>query len=968
MHKYINVKILPVFLIIMVFLTVFQGAPPLAYNADSGPFVDPEIIKGLEKERFVPVIVSLSDPLPASQKWSVVQGTTASAEMVAHNLQERTRAALAGMENMLEEEMEQGNIRDYRSLWIVNAFAASINEAALLRLAELPQIEAIRPDRPLPLEPGTAPALVEREERNIRPAGEEGAGEEPPWNLELINAPAVWQEGITGKDIVIAIMDTGVDPDHPTLRDKYRGNLPGHNHATSWFDVTETAAQEPRGGPRDPYGHGTHVAGIILGGSPEEPLGVAPGAKWMGVNIFEDGTTWDSYITQAFQWLLAPAGDPKNAPRIINCSWASRPEYVSDYLQWEILHNLKQAGIFVVFAAGNNGFEGPGSPASYPHAFSAGALMQAGDEIRVAPFSSRGPVNWQGMSYVKPEITAPGTNIRSAWKGGGYSILDGTSTAAAHVSGSAALLLEARPGISPSEMAYIIKQTAGWYGHWNYLGERPNGTYGYGLLNAAAAVRSQKLNPPELIFYDGADEGINKWTTSPANPWETTKEKVQEGESAFADSPGNHYPDNAASWLALKTPIPLCGYHDPVLTVHHYYDLPRGEKREDDYGVVEFSTDGQNWLRLYRFKGSSGKFTQSSMPLKLPEEASHFYLRFRLQSNGNGPGVGWYIDNISVTARPRPLSQMRRLVLIPERSTIGTDEETTVEAKAFFCDTYSFPLEPAQLAWDSTNPEVALVEEGRIKALAPGLTEIEVTFAGHSAWFSLEVMEVPAPVTFPAPGVYINNVTVILSSAMPGAKIYYTLDGSEPDENSNLYLGPLLIRETTELKARAYASGIFGEVALFTYTVKEGELVRGSLQLQHRPFTKDNMKVFAICQAQGERYHVTTLDNEGYFSIELPFGSYKLVAKHPRHLAVAEPFELAEKGEYSLPPLQLPAGDINGDNHIDLTDLALLSLAYGTTSGDDHWDARADLNGDGRVDITDLTILTRNYGKYVQIP
>jgi subtilisin family serine protease len=231
-------------------------------------------------------------------------------------------------------------------------------------------------------------------------------------------------------------------------------------------------------------GMGRMLAGVILGGTPEEPIGVAPGASWIGVNIFSRGIAWDSHITQAFQWLLAPGGDPKNAPHVVNCSWASRPEYVTDYLQWEILHNLERAGIFVVFAAGNNGTSGLGSPASYPHAFSVGAVQKAGDSFKAAGFSSKGPVKWQDVVYSKPEITAPGTNIRSTWLNNGYTVLDGTSLAAAHVSGAAALLLESKPGLTPLEIIHTLTQTAYWDPSWNEGGKRPDNSFGYGVLDA----------------------------------------------------------------------------------------------------------------------------------------------------------------------------------------------------------------------------------------------------------------------------------------------------------------------------------------------------------------------------------------------------------------------------------------------------------------------------------------------------
>ncbi len=934
----------------------------------------PAALKGAGEEEFIPVIAVLKAVSPAGPAPQGQRGGAGAAADLVDTLQQQAAAALAEIESTLETQILQGNIKDYRPLWLINGFAARINQKGLQSLTDLEQIESIRPDRPLPLAvsphlPGAAVTAKAGSAATAAGGEKEAAAAENeiPWNLQLINAPAVWQQGITGKDIIVAIMDTGVDLSHPALADKYRGKLPGHSHATSWFDTTAPDANREQG-PYDPYGHGTHIAGIILGGSPEEPLGVAPGARFIAVNIFEDGLTWDSRITQGFQWLLAPGGDPANAPQIINCSWASRPEYVSDYLQWEILHKLEQAGIFVVFAAGNNGLEGPGSPASYPHAFSVGALKKEGETVRAADFSSRGPVNWQGMSYLKPEITAPGTKIRSAWLKGGYSVLDGTSTAAAHVSGGAALLLEAQPGLSPAAMGQRLKQTARWLPSFGLSGERPNGAYGYGLLDIAAAIRPVNIAPAEVLFHDGAEEGIMKWHTTPQQPWKITRERVYEGAFAFADSPWGSYPNNTSSWLELSRPVSLSGYYDPVLTFRHFYDLPRGKNREDDYAAVEISVDGRNWVRLYRFTGSSREYRLSTFPLRLPEGRQELFFRFRLQSNGNGPGTGWYIDEITLTARPRPLTDLDALLLSLERKKLGVGEEMQFSAAALFHENFTRPLDPASLRWSSANPAVATVEKGTVTALAPGTTEIRAEFAGRTASYQLEVIEVAPPLATPAPGSYINSVAVELSWQGGNIPIYYTLDGSEPHAQSERYRSPLLIKENTLLKARAYLDGIPGRVMTFHYTIKEGASVEGSLQLQHRPFQLDGTELSIFCQERGKLDQPISLNSEGKFQVELPLGSYRLVARHPRYLAGVSAFKITEKGSLTLPPLLLYVGDLDSNNRIGLTDLALLALAYGAVPGDESWDPRADLNGDGRIDMADLTLLTQNYGNSVSVP
>ena len=154
-------------------------------------------------------------------------------------------------------------------------------------------------------------------------------------------------------------------------------------------------------------------------------------------------------------------------------------------------------------------------------------------------FSSKGPVRWQDISYIKPELVAPGVNIISTWPGNTFAIQDGTSTAAAHLSGAAALLLEAKPDLTPAEVKYLFKSTASWDSLWDIHGPRPNNVYGYGLLDAYAAVKKDPLpRPAEILFFDGAENGVINWKTSPGNPWKITREMVGSGRFSLPTLPG----------------------------------------------------------------------------------------------------------------------------------------------------------------------------------------------------------------------------------------------------------------------------------------------------------------------------------------------------------------------------------------------------------------------------------------------
>jgi hypothetical protein len=921
------------------------------------------VFPALEKQEFIPVIVVLKDRANLSDALFSKEKESTPVKAIINKLQETARASQKEIQPVLKEEIEKGNIKGYNPFWIVNAFAAQINTEALARLSALPQVAHIRQEQQYSLSTTLKHIPTESgEEYPPNQATYQGETGERPWNLDLIKAPLVWQQGIYGREVVVAIMDTGVDLHHPALKERYRGNLPGHGHDTSWYDAAADGSTST-GEPRDTNGHGTHIAGIIMGGSPDEPLGVAPGARWIAVNIFKNGYAWDSHIIQAFQWLMAPGGDPRNAPRIINCSWASRPEYVRDYLQWEILHNLESAGILVIFAAGNNGASGPGSPASYPHAFSVGAVKKEGDRVQIADFSSKGPVNWQEITYTKPEICAPGVNIRSSWLKNGFTVLDGTSLAAAHVSGAAALLLEAQPELSPLEVKYILQQGAYWEPAWNELGKRPNNVYGFGVLDVQEAYKNiAALSPRETLLEDGAEEGIINWRTSPESPWKITREKVSEGRFSFADSPWEQYKNNSQSWLALAKPLSFNGYHSPVISFDHFYDLATGNDKEDDYAYVEISTDGKNWAYLYRFSGTNGQFNHFSIPLPLPAGTDKAYVRFRLESNKNGPGGGWYLDNISISAIPLPLTELDRLTLSPARTIIGVEDSTEITASALFGPNLSKEISPELLEWSSSDLSIAAVEKGIVRGISPGEAVISGQFAGYTAELKIKVLEAKAPTIQPAPGTYTNAVTFTLMPATPGAKVFYTLDGSEPDENSLLYENPVTITEDTMIKAREYWEGIPGPSKQFSYMIKEGTYVSGSIALQGRSLIDSQTNISLINVEGNQSYIISDLSTEGKFLIELPLGSYKLVAKRKQYLTKTLKIELNTKDERQEVAIELRAGDLNNDNRIDITDLTILSLAYRSKPGVEHWNPLADLNSDGVIDSFDLTVLTQNLG------
>jgi serine protease AprX len=364
----------------------------------------------------------------------------------------------------------------YRPYWIANMIWVRAGRDVLERLALHPAVAHVYANpsvqAQLPAERTQEPDTSQWEPTTL-------SGIE--WNLSKVGADRVWASGFQGQGAVFGGQDTGYDWDHPALKLQYRGwDGESADHNYNWHDAIHendplTEPGNPCGfdsfEPCDDHGHGTHTMGTMTGteGSANQ-IGMAPQARWIGCRNMEQGWGTPTTYAECYQWFLAPtdlAGnhpDPNQAPHIINNSWSCPPqEGCTDPTALQtVVENVRLAGILTVHAAGNSG---PGcgtinTPAAIYDASFTVANSTADDWL--ATSSSRGPVLVDGSGRVKPDITAPGTNIRSAWLGESYSILNGTSMAAPHVAGLAALLISARPELAGQvdTLEWLITQTA----------------------------------------------------------------------------------------------------------------------------------------------------------------------------------------------------------------------------------------------------------------------------------------------------------------------------------------------------------------------------------------------------------------------------------------------------------------------------------------------------------------------------
>jgi len=337
--------------------------------------------------------------------------------------------------------------------------------------------------------------------------------------ISYSHAPQVWSLGFNGQGVVVGGQDTGYRWSHNALRPHYRGwNGSTANHDFNWHDSIHSGGgicgpDSPV--PCDDTFHGTHTMGTAIGHDTENggvnQVGMAPGAKWIGCRNMDVGAGTPTTYMECFEFFLAPypvggnpgQGDPTLAPDVTVNSWTCPPsEGCSPGTLLAAVQAQRAAGIVSEMSAGNSGpacstVQDP--PAIYDEVFSTGALNTSTDTL--ASFSSRGPVTVDGSNRIKPDISAPGTNTRSASNTGDndYTTASGTSMAGPHVAGGIALLLSVDPSLigNVDEIEARMGRTAFRLSTatcGSTPGVYPNNLFGNGRLDALCAAHDVLSN------------------------------------------------------------------------------------------------------------------------------------------------------------------------------------------------------------------------------------------------------------------------------------------------------------------------------------------------------------------------------------------------------------------------------------------------------------------------------------------
>jgi minor extracellular protease Epr len=322
------------------------------------------------------------------------------------------------------------------------------------------------------------------------------------WSTSAVQAPKAWKANYTGKNVKVAILDSGISP-HPDL--KITGGK-------SFVSYTESFS--------DDNGHGTHIAGIVAAlNNNIGTIGVAPDAELYAVKVLDSkGNGYLTDIISAIDWAIT------NKMDIINLSLGSLDK--SPTLEY-IINKAYNSGILVVAAGGNGGNEyGTGDQVAYPAKYNTVIAVGAVDQYR-----KRGVFSAAGSAI---EFSAPGVSIYSTYLNNGFAKLNGTSMAAGFVTANLALLKEMYPTMTNRELREQLKRTALDLGnpgrdYW----------YGFGLV--------QSPQSPERI--SGKDRfevaaGISQ------KGWKTASTVFISNNTAFADA-------LSAAPLAYKKNAPL---------------------------------------------------------------------------------------------------------------------------------------------------------------------------------------------------------------------------------------------------------------------------------------------------------------------------------------------------------------------------------------------------------------------------
>ncbi len=352
------------------------------------------------------------------------------------------------------------------------AARVEVTRRTLGALAENPDVVAIMPNQRV--------RLLEPKRIAFQDLARRERTSKLTWGLEALDAPELWST-TKGRDVNVAVLDTGVYGDHEALAERVRA-----------FTVIDPLGRRIDALPTFDCGsHGTHVCGTIAGGRTPNgvAIGMAPEASLIvGAALIGDTTLIT--LLEGLSWALEHGAD------VVNMSLGFT---YYEPLFAEVLAQLIDLGVLPVVAIGNENHGNTSSPGSAHNALAVGAAeLMPRRKLQIAQFSSGASFVFPGAEpdalVTKPDVAGPGVDVYSCIppqeRTDGthdYTYMDGTSMATPHVAGAVALLMAAEPDAPVEDIAQVLKETAR---HPGGADARPDNRWGYGMIRPLEALRA----------------------------------------------------------------------------------------------------------------------------------------------------------------------------------------------------------------------------------------------------------------------------------------------------------------------------------------------------------------------------------------------------------------------------------------------------------------------------------------------
>ena len=449
------------------------------------------------------ILKEQSDPVALSRDASWLPSKAARRDYVVKTLKSQAEASQQDLIALLNEMEQNGLVSEIRPLWIVNSISCYATQEALISLQDRLDIMTIYPCEPTPylFDEPTSPAA-------------RGDGREIAENLLKVNANIVWEQGYRGQGVLVGLIDTGARLDHADLQGRlWDGGSEYPNHGYDFYSHDND--------PSDTQGHGTHVAGTIVGtGASGIQTGVAPDAKIMVLKVFHG----EGNLTEPTLWVEAMQFAVEHGADVLNMSLGQPlPDAGVKLMMRQACDNTLATGVVAAVCAGNSRQIQMLAPVPYniwspgdcppPH-LHADQMVNPGSTSCVicvgavdfndalGGFSSEGPSVWTdvpqyndypyssgsstNIGLIRPDVCAPGVNIKSLDinNTNGYCLKSGTSMATPCVTGTIALMLSKKTELTPDQIDEILERTA------VPLSTHKSNDFGSGRIDALAAVNA----------------------------------------------------------------------------------------------------------------------------------------------------------------------------------------------------------------------------------------------------------------------------------------------------------------------------------------------------------------------------------------------------------------------------------------------------------------------------------------------